>query len=654
MRLCQGSLWKLPRSVCKRVGGKSAPVRQRNVGNRLHLPRHPCFASTIARTLCVDPSRQLQGLNHYGTHAKHRVEHAQDIIVDDLEATLEAHRITNRASLIRRTATAPDPRYRPVAIEWSEDSANGNTESSVASYSLQPAAEEKQDENQEGTIRREDDISQKAKEDQEGTVRREHGISQKAKDAPKPWDYWPPGSMQYQRLRQSKEKIRSGSILEYHGRMMGPSTQGWKLRLLPTQEWNRPWLDHLRERGGDALERLGNEIKAFELYMKLSSTENLAVHKVATEVQDLVIDTLQDCSCEVIGSHSTGTALPYSDIDFAVSLPKIKIDAARHGKSPNGRQYKKIYREVLSKVREAFETSPDYRQFAVLVPGRIPIVRATHRATGLEVQVQISSGVIPQTQYTLAYLAEYPTLRPLYVVLRSALEIRRLNVPFEGGLGSYALLMMIVNALKHASGQYDPLDLGAQLMMVLDFYGRNDLYRHGFSIEPPCMFRKSSKPVTSDEVTAQFTEEVLAGIDAIVKGDPQKPYLLCLQDPADPKNDLGRKAYAIKHIQATFGKAQRMIKEKMEAWDRRPDDSAKKPATKALLNILLEANYERFDLKRSRLLTFGLKTSGRESDSDGSSIKPLTPPPRQGKVSAQEMLQKVIEIDERKAKEANS
>lgn len=34
--------------------------------------------------------------------------------------------------------------------------------------------------------------------------------------------------------------------------------------------------------------------------------------------------------------------------------------------------------------------------------------------------------------------------------------------------------------------------------------------------------------------------------------DSTQPYLLCLQDPADPLNDLGRKTFGIKHIFETI------------------------------------------------------------------------------------------------------
>lgn len=44
----------------------------------------------------------------------------------------------------------------------------------------------------------------------------------------------------------------------------------------------------------------------------------------------------------------------------------------------------------------------------------------------------------------------------------------------------------------------------------------------------------------------------LAGQYHIGVEDPTQPYMLCLQDPADPENDLGRKGYGFKHIQATL------------------------------------------------------------------------------------------------------
>lgn len=47
--------------------------------------------------------------------------------------------------------------------------------------------------------------------------------------------------------------------------------------------------------------------------------------------------------------------------------------------------------------------------------------------------------------------------------------------------------------------------------------------------------------------------QLLEGLHKLSLVDPTQPYLLCLQDPADNLNDLGRKAYGYKHIRKTFG-----------------------------------------------------------------------------------------------------
>ncbi len=340
--------------------------------------------------------------------------------------------------------------------------------------------------------------------------------------------------------------------------------------------------------------------------------------------------SLNDVSCAVIGSYSTGLALPFSDIDFAVSFPAVESEVAIHNKSPRGLQFQKIYRKALYKIVGAFRSDANFTQ-PELVFARIPIARAIHRKTNQEVQVQIQTGGNAQQQHTLAYQAEYPSLRPLYVVLRSCLEMRGLSRPYEGGLGSYPILISIVNALKHASGQHDPHDLGSQLLHVLKFYESSNLCRYGFSADPPRLFRKDKTSMAAEERLRRAADPVLSGIDTMAKLNPLRPYLLCLQDPADPKNDLGRRAYAIKHIQETFAVSRRSMVEAMEVWD----GQTNKPVTSVgLLDALVHANYWHFERERTRLGLF--KAPKRHN---------------RRPTSAREMLEKVIEVDRRKAAE---
>ncbi|KAL8937397.1 MAG: hypothetical protein Q9211_003709 [Gyalolechia sp. 1 TL-2023] len=390
--------------------------------------------------------------------------------------------------------------------------------------------------------------------------------------------------------------------------------------------------------------------RAFERYMTLSSAELKAVTKVITHVKHVIGSTLDGCSCDVIGSYSTGLALAYSDIDFAITLPHVKKEAMTYRKSLNGSKFQKTYRRVLLKLRQAFAEDANFLNFTgELVDARVPIVRVTHQTTGQEIQVQISTGTRQRQrqQHILAYLAEYPTLRPLYFVIRSCLEMRQLNITFEGGLGSYSILMLIVNALKHASGRYDPHDVGSQLLHVLDFYSSCDLYQTGFSIEPPCTFRKGQIPATVEERLSRTTDPVLRGRDLIAKANPRKPYLLCLQDPADPTNDLGSKAYAIKHIQQTFATARKTIVSEMEAWDQGPNATTVKPDNTSLLGALIHGNYRRFENHRQRIENYGSSTStefGRFRRT-----YPATGLHNGRKISAREMLEKIDEVDKRKA-----
>ncbi|KAL8775049.1 MAG: hypothetical protein Q9209_000528 [Squamulea sp. 1 TL-2023] len=555
-----------------------------------------------------------------------QLEDTRDIYINDLDATLEAHRATNRAKLIRRVEADTDPGVKRIAIERSdvavdESKVPTTTSHAVASTFLTT------NESTLGT-QGNDFVTHDTANAPQGP--KEH--APRVDSPPKPWHFWPAGSIQHSKLYHGKDKARKGSVQEYRSRAFAPDGS-WRLDYKAKgNHAMRPWLRHLHHLEGDALQRLGNEIKAFESYMALSRDELYATRRVALDVKSFILTTLNEVSCEVVGSYSTGLALPFSDIDIAVSLPAVEAEAVAHSKSPRGLKFQKVYRNALYEVRKAFSSDPRFSR-AELVFARIPIVRVIHRKTNQEIQVQVKAGNNSQQQHTLAYLAEYPSLRPLYVVLRLCLEMRGLAVPYEGGLGSYPILISIVNALKNASGQHDPHDLGSQLLHVLKFYETNDLYRYGFSVDPPRLFRKDRKSMAAEERLTRATDPVLSGIDSMDKLRPLRPYLLCLQDPADPKNDLGRKAYAIKHIQRTFAVARQTILEAMEVWDRHSNKSF---TSVGLLDALVQANYRHFQNDRAKLGRFQLPTLANKRTT-----------------TAHEMLEKVIQIDQRKAAEKN-
>lgn len=260
------------------------------------------------------------------------------------------------------------------------------------------------------------------------------------------------------------------------------------------------------------------------------------------------------------------------------------------------RQIKSEAVKALKKMRRHFDSSNKFRNTELVKYARVPIIRSTHVATGLDVQIQTLAQYEASREHTIAYLSEFPSLRPLFITLRYCLEMRDLTAVFEGGLGSYAILMMIVTALKHSSGKFAPNDLGGQLLHVLNFYSDANLYKFGFSADPPRVFKKEKEQVSLTTREAHFDDPQLNGIDKMQTFYPRKPYLLCLQDPANDLNDLGKNSYAIKHIQATFSKAHKDIRNLLNG-----KTKLEKGRIPTYLDNLVRADYRAFEMRRSRI-----------------------------------------------------
>ena len=345
---------------------------------------------------------------------------------------------------------------------------------------------------------------------------------------------------------------------------------------------------------------LSEEIRAFETYMMLTDNERFSTEQCIDQVTDMINLSLPTHSLMIHGSRYTGLASPLSDIDFRVSIPEYEKDFSTRGPSSTRPKARKASTRVLRIIGKILDRSPRYRDVE-FVNGSIPLITAIDNPTGLRLQFLALSPCLPAREYTVNYLNEYPSLRPLFVLLRHILDMRNLSVVFEGGLGSYPLLIMIVTALKHAPRTFAKDDLGGQLLHVLGFYADADLYKDGFSAEPPRVFLKRATSKIPEDQNAGSGDPYLAGIETLrKKSQNYYPWLLCLQDPADPVNDLGKKAYRIKHIQATFKVLKDVIMQSMGTWEQ-GSAATRESAVFSVLSYALGAKYRMFEYQRSKL-----------------------------------------------------
>lgn len=335
-------------------------------------------------------------------------------------------------------------------------------------------------------------------------------------------------------------------------------------------------------------------MRAFERYMTPDPEEETAVQNLIAHVKEIVATVAPSSELIVHGSRYTKLAGPLSDIDFCLLLPEYEKNPLERGPSSSRRQAMRATQQLLRRIQRALR--PIARENSVeFIHARIPIVAALDKATGLSLQFSALAPYFPAREYTMLYLSEFPGLRTLYVMLRHSLLIRQLTTVHDGGLGSYPLLIMIVTALKHFGTTFGRDELARSLLHVLDFWSHADLQKNGYSADPPRVFSKTAKRFSLEAKEEHASDPILKGIDLIRKPRETKPWLLCLQDPGNPINDLGKNALSIVKVQAVFSYFYRSLAKSIRRWEHMEKDRREHFS---FLDPLVRAKYDGFERKR--------------------------------------------------------
>ena len=335
--------------------------------------------------------------------------------------------------------------------------------------------------------------------------------------------------------------------------------------------------------------------------MKPTSDEEKSTQAVISLARSVVAEVAPTSVLTMHGSRYTGVANPLSDIDFSVSLPAFQKDPLERGPSNHRPEARRGGTALLRKIEKALVKSPRH-ELVYFIVARVNLVVAADTNTGLPLQFQTLASFMPAREYSMQYLSEFPGLRPLYVLLRHFLLMRDFTGTREGGVGSYSLLIMIVTAFKHSRQTFAPEDLGLQLLHVLHFWSTADLYTYGYAADPPMTFTKIPPKTSVEERKARLADPILKGIDIIRKPKKEMPFLLCLQDPGNPTNDLGKRIVQIKHIQACFTTARENLFHSLRTWETLIEYNAcRKDKPYSFLDPLVGGDYQTFQQRRERL-----------------------------------------------------
>ncbi|KAF7140870.1 hypothetical protein RHSIM_Rhsim06G0197900 [Rhododendron simsii] len=267
--------------------------------------------------------------------------------------------------------------------------------------------------------------------------------------------------------------------------------------------------------------QLHKEILDFCNFLSPTPEEQASRNAAVRSVFDVIQYIWPNCKVEVFGSFKTGLYLPTSDIDVVIlgsdiRSPQMGLQALARALSQRG---------VAKKIQ-------------VIAKARVPIIKFVEKRSGIAFDISFDVDNGPKAaEFIEDAVLKWPPLRPLCLILKVFLQQRELNEVYTGGIGSYALLTMLIALLRslHEQQAAPEHNLGVLLVHFFDIYGRK---LNTSDVGVTCngegtFFLKSAKGFT-------------------VKG---RSCLIAIEDPQAPENDIGKNSFGYFQVKSAFSMA---------------------------------------------------------------------------------------------------
>ena len=417
-------------------------------------------------------------------------------------------------------------------------------------------------------------------------------------------------------------------VREYKGAVFRKGARwGW-IGEQPPKE-TAPYLKMLTEQEKRAVhltaqERVALEIEAFVRYMTSTPEEQAVTAALFTELKGVIEAVLSKSTAQLIGSRSSGLAMPLSDIDINVSEIGQSPGSSLPLTAKSRNEIKRNSEQTLLKIRHGLAAqAPDFTVTEHILKARIPLLNGFHVPTGIKFQIQSGPENL-QNDYILSILPEFPSTRPLFFVLKHALDMRDLSDGSTGGTGSYTLLIMILASLKFNQYKRPRLERSCSVDLIdfLDFWSNHDCRHTAVTIEPFLDFvpkwhpeNLEGLPSNPNHQKASFlakfpsaTETDFSDRRWVSRANARAPWLLCLQEPLEPRNDVGSHVILIKHVQTLFSSMSKQLQASMFAYELlSPQFRLTYPGNqnRGVMGYMLNGDYSEFESEREAVKRFG-------------------------------------------------
>lgn len=343
--------------------------------------------------------------------------------------------------------------------------------------------------------------------------------------------------------------------------------------------WRKHHPRHCQCQNQPAVISLHDEIKEFFTFMTPDPEEQVMREEVVQRIKKVIKDLWPNVEVDIFGSFRTGLYLPTSDIDLVVfgkfeQLPLWSLQTAL------------LDNEICEK--DAIK---------VLDKASVPILKLTDKLT--EVKVDISFNMrngVKSAKLIKKFISDYPHLPYIVLVLKQFLLQRDLNEVFTGGISSYSLILMTVSFLQlhpRSDATWCDSNLGVLLIEFFELYGRSFNYcRIGIRI-------KEGGSYVRKEVIQQTMDN----------GRNSSSSLLCIEDPLDQSNDIGKSSYGTLQVKMAFDYAYQLLRDAVS-----PLTSSHQRGCRSILGRIIRVTDEVVEYRLWIKNTFPLESADTEND----------------------------------------
>ncbi|XP_020704686.1 terminal nucleotidyltransferase 4A isoform X1 [Dendrobium catenatum] len=289
--------------------------------------------------------------------------------------------------------------------------------------------------------------------------------------------------------------------------------------------------------------QLHKEILDFSAFVSPTPEEKAKRETAVDRVFQVVKYIWPHCRVEVFGSFRTGLYLPTSDIDVVILDSKVKTPQTG-----------------LYALSRALSQKGIAKQMQVISKARVPIVKFVEKQSGIAFDMSFDVDGGPKAANFIKDAVEkIPPLRHLCLILKVFLQQRELNEVYSGGIGSYALLAMLIAHLQLVD-QFCLLKSN----FLPRYKGDHKICKGSKS--PWSRIWESSCQVKFFEFYGRKLNTSDVGVSCkssstfFLKCDrgffnTGRPYLLAIEDPQDPDNDIGKNSYNYYKVRSAFAVA---------------------------------------------------------------------------------------------------